>query len=364
MNLTQYMNDQIEFMIKSALKAAFKNPREAAFITKASISQKRAAAKREQKERQGVHIPPFLIASIASRCNLRCAGCYARANKVCGDTESQNELPAYAWEKVFSEASELGISFILLAGGEPLLRPDLLGIAAGFSDIIFPVFTNGTVFDAVEELFNKSRNLIPIISIEGTRQLTDARRGTGTFDIILSSMDRLKKRGILFGASITATKQNLETITDDSFIELLQGNGCGVVFYVEYVPFDEATSDIAFGEAERLKLSRRIDELRIKYEGILFLSFPGDETETGGCLAAGRGFFHINPAGDAEPCPFSPYSDRSIRDYSLLEIMQSPLFKGIESTALLNVEHSGGCALFAQKELIEKLTRSSDSSCN
>lgn len=42
---------------------------------------------------------------------------------------------------------------------------------------------------------------------------------------------------------------------------------------------------------------------------MVFLSFSGDEKYVGGCLAAGRGFFHINANGEVEPCPFSPYSD-------------------------------------------------------
>ncbi|KAA6315182.1 hypothetical protein EZS27_034321, partial [termite gut metagenome] len=39
----------------------------------------------------------------------------------------------------------MGISFILLAGGEPLLRKDVLVAASKIKEVAFPVFTNGTV---------------------------------------------------------------------------------------------------------------------------------------------------------------------------------------------------------------------------
>jgi len=75
----------------------------------------------------------------------------------------------------------------------------------------------------------------------------------------------------------------------------------------------------------------------------------------GGCLAAGRGFFHINPYGMAEPCPFSPYSDTDIRNISLLEALDSPLFKRLSEDDFLLKEHTGGCALFTQEDEVRKL---------
>ena len=75
----------------------------------------------------------------------------------------------------------------------------------------------------------------------------------------------------------------------------------------------------------------------------------------GGCLAAGRGFFHINPYGAAEACPFSPYSDRSLKNYSLLEALQSPLFNKIQTENLTWGEHDGGCTLFNHVNDIESL---------
>ena len=63
---------------------------------------------------------------------------------------------------------------------------------------------------------------------------------------------------------------------------------------------------------------------RSEYADIIFLSFPGDEKALGGCLASGRGFFHIGPDGSAEPCPFSPFSDSNVAEMGVREALKSP----------------------------------------
>ena len=75
----------------------------------------------------------------------------------------------------------------------------------------------------------------------------------------------------------------------------------------------------------------------------------------GGCLAAGRGFFHINPYGEAEACPFSPYSDRSLTDTSMLEVLQSPFFRKLQEDRLVGGEHTGGCALFEHEAEVREI---------
>jgi MoaA/NifB/PqqE/SkfB family radical SAM enzyme len=54
---------------------------------------------------------------------------------------------------IIVEAKELGISFIVIGGGEPLVRREILDIVHDFPEIIFLVFTNGLLID--EELSAK-----------------------------------------------------------------------------------------------------------------------------------------------------------------------------------------------------------------
>ncbi len=355
MNIQSYMTRGVTKVVLNALRVTAKNKKEAAFMCAFAKSATAASRKRARSEKNGEHIPPFLIASITSVCNLHCAGCYSRANHACHDDAADGLLNAEEWERIFAEAEDIGISFILLAGGEPLMRRDVLESAAKHPGILFPVFTNGTCMtDRYLALFDRNRNLLPVVSIEGDREITDRRRGAGVFDKISAAMEKMKAEGIVFGASVTVTKENMRSIYSDEFVSFLSGMGCKAIIYVEYVPADGET-DKAPDEPEREWMQKRIRALRLKKRDMVYISFPGDEKSSGGCVAAGRGFFHINPHGGAEPCPFSPYSDCSVRDTSIREALRSPLFYALNTQGLLKDDHAGGCTLFANREQVEQI---------
>ncbi len=101
--------------------------------------------------------------------------------------------------------------------------------------------------------------------------------------------------------------------------------------------------------------------LRSLYDDLIFVSFPGDEGKFGGCLASGRGFFHINPQGGAEPCPFSPYSDANVAEAGIAGALQSGLFKNLRKSGLQEEEHGGGCALFGKDRLVKEMMDCSQS---
>ena len=121
------------------------------------------------------------------------------------------------------------------------------------------------------------------------------------------------------------------------------------------VPVTPGTESLAPDDAERLQIEQAQEALRKDIPGMVFLSFPGDEKYMGGCLAAGRGFFHINAHGDAEPCPFSPYSDVSLKNHTLLEAMQSPFFQMVRDLNAQDEGHMGGCALFEKEAQVKAL---------
>ncbi|MCR4849906.1 MAG: radical SAM protein [Lachnospiraceae bacterium] len=357
-NIQEYMTKGVERVVSDALKATLKNPKESAFMLGFAKASAAASVKRQNAEKNGEHIPPFLIASITSKCNLHCAGCYSRCNHATVDTEPVKQLTDEDWYRIFDEADDLGISFILLAGGEPMLRRDVIEAAGKKKNILFPVFTNGTYIDErYFELFDKSRNLIPIMSIEGGKEVTDSRRGTGIYDCLIGNMDELQSRGLIFGASVTVTTENIREVTSDSFLNELSDRGCKAVIFVEFVPVTDDSRELAPGEDEREYLKKEIDRLREERPDMVYISFPGDEKGSGGCVAAGRGFFHINSHGGAEPCPFSPYSDINVKNSSLREAIHSPLFMALQSGDILMDDHNGGCVLYEKRELVERLMK-------
>lgn len=357
-NLEAYLSSGIEMIIKTALRASYKNPKQSIYLAQYAIWAPKARKLRRQSELKNEHIPPFLICSIATNCNLHCAGCYARANHACEDHNSENLLDENEWNRIFHEAKELGVGFILLAGGEPLLRPEIIQRAAEIPELIFPIFTNGTlVGEEYLQTFKEHRNLLPIISLEGGEKATDGRRGAGVFHAVVATMDRLNMNQVFYGVSITVTKKNIKEVTSDSFLKDLHTRGCKVVFYVEYVPVSDENDQIAPEDVDREYLECRLRSIRSFFNEMIFLSFPGDEKHSGGCLAAGRGFFHINAQGGAEPCPFSPYSDRNLKNLTLREALKSDLFERLRNDGYLNEEHTGGCVLFGKRNEVERLSR-------
>lgn len=196
---------------------------------------------------------------------------------------------------------------------------------------------------------------MPVFSIEGLQAQTDERRGKGTFERIFTQMKALKKAGVLFGVSVMVTTKNLEEMTSKDFLRGLADAGCCLIFYVEYEPVNGMGLDLAFTEETRPAYEEKVAVIRADFPNMVFLSFPGDEKHVGGCLAAGRGFFHLSPRGAAQPCPFSPYDDCNVREKTLLEILHSPLFLALQEENLVGGPHTGGCTLFTHSARVQEL---------
>ncbi len=355
-DLQAYITKGVEGIVANAVKATLRNPKESAFMLRFAAASGRASQRRKAAQQRGEHIPAFLIASITSSCNLHCAGCFSRSAHATEDCAPVEQLTAEEWRSVFEEAGKLGISFILLMGGEPLLRRDVIEAAGKMSEILFPIFTNGTFMDeSYLALFDDCRNLLPVMSIEGAKNATDTRRGVGVYDKLMANMDECHRRGLIFGVSVTVTTANIRDVSSGQFIRDLSDRGCKAVIYVEYVPVSEDSRSLAPSDEERELLRGEIDRLRAEYPEMVFLSFPGDEKSSGGCIAAGRGFFHVNSHGGAEPCPFSPYSDTNVKDASLSEALHSHLFEALRNGDYLLEDHVGGCILYEKRDQVTAL---------
>ena len=355
-NITEYMTKGVERVMSDALKATFKDPRETAYLMKFASASRAASHKRAKADKAGEHIPPLVIASITSSCNLHCEGCYARGIHSTTDAEPVSQLTQKEWADIFDQAEDLGVSFVMLVGGEPLLRRDVILAASERPNLLFPIFTNGTYIDQEYfDLFYRCRNLVPVISIEGGQAATNKRRGDGIYEQLIHTMDDFHQRNMIFGASVTVTTENFREISSDAFLSDLSGRGCRLVVFIEYVPSSGEDAYLAPTDFERDHLAGELIRLRREHPEMVYVSFPGDEKASGGCIAAGRGLVHINSHGAAEPCPFSPYSDINVRDTSLREALHSRLFEELGKSGMLEEDHDGGCVLFEKSAEVKAL---------
>ena len=249
---------------------------------------------------------------------------------------------------------------MLIAGGEPLLREGLLDLTAQTPEILFLLFTNATLLDdAVVEKLKSQPHVVPILSLEGDQAFTDARRGVGSHATVLNAMQRLKAQHIFFGTSTTLTCENYDLATSRAHLHDLLKRGCRLFYYINYIPVESGTEYLQLPGSRVQEFEQLLSEYR-KTLPCLFIAFPHDEIALGGCLAAGRGFVHINAYGDVEPCPFSPYSDRNLKQVSLLEAINSPLLRSIRESGVELDETDGCCALWTRQEWVQSLLLQSE----
>lgn len=356
------INIAIGELFQDALKITISHPSQALFMLKSLRNQRKAAKIRSKWEQQSIPVPPFAIVSVTNHCNLRCKGCYAQSFH---SEENQNaEMNTAKLSDVFRQALELGIGIILIAGGEPLMRQDLLEVSACYPEIIFALFTNGLMLNEEKlQVIKKQRNVFPVISMEGDPAATDGRRGLGVFENVMNVFRAMGTQRLFFGVSITLTRNNFQTVTGELFIKELLALGCKLFFFVEYIPVQQGTADLVLTESQRFEVVKLMAAFRSKFPA-LFIAFPGDEERFGGCLAAGRGFIHINAQGGIEPCPFAPFSDVDLTKLSLKEALQSKLLKTIRDNPEQLQETSGGCALWEKQDWVRSLVAKKEGKTN
>lgn len=177
-------------------------------IHRALVQGSEQATMAHFSEQFGMYPPSTLVISPGKTCNLECTGCYANA----GPTAER--LNWTTFDKIVTEAKTLwGVRFLAVSGGEPLAYrsegKDLLDIAEKHPDIFFLFYTNGTLInEKTAQRMAALGNVTTAISVEGWRGRTDERRGVGVFDKVLGAMEQLRKAGVFFGISLTATRYN------------------------------------------------------------------------------------------------------------------------------------------------------------
>ena len=276
-------------------------------------------------ERSGNFYPPgFFVISPSMKCNLNCYGCYA------GSYDKKAELTFDEIDSVLNQTKDMGIHFCVVSGGEPLFHPRIFDIFEKHNDVIFHMYTNGSLIDekACRRL-GEVGNVIPAISIEGFREETDNRRGAGYFDRIMKAMDLLREAKILFGFSATLTRQNTEILSNDEFIDLMIEKGCIFGWYFMYVPIGRKPNleQMPTPEQRGYQFERLICLRATK--PILLADFWNDGPVVGGCISGGRKYFHVNAIGDVEPCVFCHFACHNIRTDSLQDAISSSLFQSI-----------------------------------
>ena len=168
---------------------------------------------------------------VGTLCNLKCTHCFIS----CSPTNDTHGM--ISKERVFEmleKAKEKGVREYYFTGGEPFLHPDLFElIEATLRQGPLTILTNGILISE-----NKARKIAEIagnseysldfrISLDGmTAEENDEIRGKGTFNKIISSVDRLYKNGITPIITVTEVREGMGSADGRrKFLELLRTFG-------------------------------------------------------------------------------------------------------------------------------------------
>jgi len=258
------------------------------------------------------------------RCNLNCAHCYCRL-PASDEEAQQKELSYDEICGLLDQAAETGCLWLLITGGEPLIRPDFLDIYtyAKKKGIMVTLFTNGTLItDRLADYFREYSPYRVEITLYGVTDETHEQitRVPGSFQRSLRGVHRLLERGIPLVLKTVVTTINHHELRElEKFAQRL-----GVKF--RYDPIIVAPLD---GSKEALKLRLKPEEvleLDLKDERRSssyrdfcqkFWGAPGTDRLYG--CGAGLYGFHIDPYGQMSICMSARWPSYNLRKGSLYE---------------------------------------------
>lgn len=273
---------------------------------------------KDYKAKYGVEAPSFIVISPTQRCNLHCTNCYASS-----DSKTTPQLSYETVDKIIGEfRNEMDGRFVVVSGGEPLMYKDgdktLIDIFRKYNDIFFMFYTNSTLIN--EEMAQKLAevgNAVPAISVEGYEAETDGRRGKGVYKKILAATTNLKKVGVPFLISVTATSQNTPLLLSDDFYKFYFDKlGASFMWQFQLMPIGrgKAAFEMMPSPVQRVQLYRKWEELMAKKKYPV-ADFWNSGVLVGGCIAYGRhgGYVYIDWNGNIMPCVFVPYTINNIK---------------------------------------------------
>jgi len=286
-------------------------------------------------EPRDVAPPRMVFWETTNACNLTCAHCRRGAPS---DVPSPAELSTAEATSLIDDIAALGARVLVLSGGEPLLRNDILRLAshAARAGLQVALATNGTLLDQrTAEAIRHSGVARVSVSIDAAEPAEHDRfRGRqGAFAAALRGMTSLWDAGVPFQVNFSVTRSTIEHLerVHDLALELgacalhlflLVPVGCGL-----QIADEEQVSAEEYERVLRWVLRRQADErlevratcaphiVRIAQDAGEALSW----TAGGGCLA-GTGIAFVSHVGDVQACGYLPPVAGNVRERGFQEI--------------------------------------------
>lgn len=310
----------------------------------------RSVQKFKKRLAKGEHFPPFLYISVINSCNLRCQGCWVKVDG------PQHYLDADRMDRLITAAKKRGNSFFGILGGEPFMHPQLLEILGRHRDCYFQIFTNGQLItDEIARELRRLRNATPLISIEGTLEVSDARRGRK--DVLrktLAGLENCVRNKLIVGVATSVCQSNFDELVQEAWLHHLIGKGVHYVWYHTYRPVGEhAAPELALTPEQVVHVRRFVVRMRGRLPIAMVDAYWDDKGQALCPMATGISH-HINPWGDIEPCPIIQFATDTIDDErDLFDVLNGSAFiKDFRETAAAATR---GCIVLERPDLVRDL---------
>jgi MoaA/NifB/PqqE/SkfB family radical SAM enzyme len=311
----------------------------------------RSVQRFKQRLKRGEHFPPFLYISIVNSCNLRCQGCWVKVDG------PRHYIDADRMDRLITSAKRRGNSFFGLLGGEPFMHPQLFDILGRHRDCYFQIFTNGHLIDAAaaREL-RRLGNATPLISVEGTTDVSDVRRGrTGVLDRTMAGIEACTANRLIVGVATSVCRTNIDALVNEAWLRQLIARGVHYVWYHTYRPVGEnpCADTLALSPEQVLHVRRFVVQMRARLPLALVDAYWDDKGEALCPMATGISH-HINPWGEIEPCPIIQFATETIDDErDLFDVLNdSPFIRDFRETA---AKATRGCIVLERPDLVRDL---------
>jgi radical SAM protein with 4Fe4S-binding SPASM domain len=258
------------------------------------------------------------------RCNQRCAHCYC--NLPVNDQETiEKELTTREIFRILDQIAEAGCLWLLITGGEPLLRKDFLEIYtyAKKKGFLITLFTNGTLLTSkIADYLAEWPPFSVEITLYGVRKETHEKVTgiPGSLESCIRGIDLLLERKIPLKLKTMAMTLNHEEVFKiKEFAEQL-----GVKFRFDpelnaRLDGSKAACDFRLEPEEVVKLDLADERRAKKWEQFCEKFIGSPETNNLYICGAGVSLFHIDPYGQLSPCEMIRFQNYDLRGGSFEE---------------------------------------------
>lgn len=216
--------------------------------------------------------PIFVDLSITNKCNLNCIYCYACADFYKDDTLSLEEIKGLC-----DQFDDMGVHYVRLAGGEPLLHPrfdEITGLISRYN-FLCSVSTNGVSLNKqLVKSIKKSGIDWVVVSLDGSTEKVN-NQTRGAYSKVIQGIELLVANSIKTRIATVVTSNNCENLED--MVELAEDLGVQGVGFILYSPVGRALDNldkIGMSFAEQRAAVRTINRLRKIKKIDINLVFP------------------------------------------------------------------------------------------